>query len=154
VDLRDAYLRGANLRGANLDGADLRGAYLGGVYLGGADLRGAKFDIPPASREEEIKNLDRVAEIILDDPKRLYMDHWHDGDSKWKEKTCAEEALCGTTHCLAGWLQVCSVDEKIRKLDPAVAGTLLAPVASEMFYKKNEEVLNWLKNREYAKESA
>jgi hypothetical protein len=30
------------------------------------------------------------------------MDYWHDNDD-WRERTCAEEAVCGTTHCLAGW---------------------------------------------------
>ena len=135
-----AVRRGANLRGANLRGADLRDANLGG----------AKFDAPTATPEQAIENLDRVREIILDDPKRLFMNHWHDEASEWQSKTCAEEAVCGTTHCLAGWLQVCSTDETIRKLPPQIAGALLAPVAADMFYKTEADVMDWLERREYA----
>ena len=148
ADLREAYLREADLREADLRGADLSGA-----DLSEADLSGANFDIPPASAEQAVKNLDQVAAIILEEPGRLYMDHWHDNE-EWQKRTCAEEAACGTTHCLAGWLQVCSTDDKIRKLEPAIAGTLCAPVAAKMFYATNREVIDWLKNREYAKESA
>jgi hypothetical protein len=159
ASLRGAYLRGADLSGAylsgaDLRGADLRGADLRGADLRGADLRGAEWDIPPASDEQAVKNLDQVAAIILDDAKRLNMSLWHDDESEWQKHTCAEEAVCGTTHCLAGWLQVCSTDEKIRKLDPAIAGTLLAPVASHMFYKSDSEVIDWLKNRDYAQVNA
>jgi hypothetical protein len=78
------------------------------------------------------------------------MNHWH-GSSEWKDRTCAEEAVCGTTHCLAGWLQVCSTDPEIRKLDTKLAGTLLAPQAAKMFFRGESEVIGWLKNREYAK---
>ena len=126
------------------------GADLSNAHLREADLRDVKVDAPTATPEQAIENLDRVREIILDDPKRLFMGYWHDAASNWQSKTCAEEALCGTTHCLAGWLQVCSTDEAIRKLPPAVAGTLLAPVAASMFYKKETDVIAWLERREYA----
>ena len=161
ADLRDAYLSGAYLRGANLSGADLSGADLSGAnqidanlrdaYLRDANLSGADFDIPPVSREQAIKNLDVVAEIILDDPKKhLNMGDWHTTE-EWQERTCAEEATCGTTHCLAGWLQVCSTDPKVRKLAPSAAGFVQAPMAARMFYESDERVIEWLKNREYAK---
>ncbi len=120
--------------------------------LSEAYLSGAIFDIPPASDEQAVKNLDQVRGLILEDKKLLNMSHWHDDDSEWEKHTCAEEAVCGTTHCLAGWLQVCSTDEKIRKLDPALAGTLLAPVAAKMFYANDAGVIGWLQTREYAKE--
>jgi hypothetical protein len=148
ADLRDAVLRDAVLRGADLRGADLRGA-----VLSGADLRGAVLDAPVATDEQAVANLDRVREIILDDKARLEMNHWH-ADDAWQSRTCAEEAVCGTTHCLAGWLQVCSTDEKIRKLTPEIAGVLLAPVASKMFYREADEVLGWLEKREYVSELA
>jgi hypothetical protein len=151
ADLRGADLRDADLRGADLRDADLRGADLRDADLRGADLRDANFDIPPATLEQAIKNLDVVAELILNDPKTLYMDHWHETD-EWKQRTCAEEAVCGTTHCLAGWLQVCSTDPKVRDLAPNVAGFIQAPQAAKMFYSTNDEVIDWLKNREYAKE--
>ena len=159
ANLARAYLAGANLARAYLAGANLTGAYLAGAnlaraYLAGANLTGAIYDgPPPASKEESIVNLDRVAEIILDDEKRLHMNHWHD-DDKWKSRTCAEEATCGTTHCLAGWLQVCSTDERVRKMEPSIAGYLMAPVAAKMFYKTNNEVLSWLKTKAYVQELA
>ena len=140
-----------NLSGADLRDAHLRGAYLRGANLSGAHLRGANFGIPLATPEQAIKNLDVVAELILSDPKTLYMDHWHETD-EWKARTCAEEAVCGTSHCLAGWLQVCSTDPKVRELAPNIAGFIQAPQAAKMFYKTNGEVLDWLKNREYANE--
>ena len=150
ANLRGANLSDANLSGANLSGANLRGANLSDANLRGANLSGANFDVPPVSDEQAIKNLDVVAEIILDDPeKHLDMGGWHTTD-EWKERTCAEEAVCGTTHCLAGWLQVCSTDPKVRKLAPWAAGFVQAPIAARMFYESDERVIEWLKNREYA----
>lgn len=126
--------------------------WLSGANLSGAILRGAKTEIPFATDEQAIANLDKVREIILDNTKLLYMGHWHDNPD-WKQHTCAEEAVCGTTHCLAGWLQVCSTDAKVRELEPAIAGVICAPVASKMFYKNDDEVLEWLKKRDYAVQS-
>jgi hypothetical protein len=91
-----------------------------------------------------------VAAIILDTPSRLYMDNWHRDDT-WRDRTCAEEAACGTTHCLAGWLQVCEGD---RNLDPATAGAHVAPVAARLFYSDSETVLEWLRSRKYVEELA
>ena len=102
--------------------------------------------------EQAIANLDKVREIILDDSKRLEMGHWHE-DKSWEGRTCAEEAVCGTSHCLAGWLQVCATDPKIRELAPNIAGTICAPVAAKMFYAENETTLEWLRERKYAAEA-
>jgi hypothetical protein len=151
ANLRGANLGGANLEGANLRGADLEEANLRGAYLRGADLEGANFAVEPVTTEQAIANLDKVREIILAEPDRLEMNHWHETDD-WEGRTCVEELSCGTTHCLAGWLQVCSTDEKIRKLGPSIAGFLMAPIAAELFYETGEEVMTWLKNRDYAKE--
>jgi hypothetical protein len=101
--------------------------------------------------EQQAANLDKVAAIILDSGDRLQMNLWHKDDS-WKGKTCAEEAVCGTTHCLAGWLQVCATDPEIRNKEPEVAGAMQAPVAAKMFYQSSDEVIAWLRGREYAKE--
>lgn len=85
----------------------------------------------------------------MDSPNRFHMGHWH-GNEDWKERTCAEETICGTTHCLAGWLQVCATDPKIRSsLSVAQAGFLVAPIAAKMFYRGQEEVKNWLTDRAY-----
>ena len=140
---------GAVLSDADLRGAVLRGAVLSGAVLSDADLRGAVFDIAPVTDEQAVKNLDTVREIILDKQERLHMSDWH-LNNEWQKRTCLEEAECGTGHCLAGWLQVCSTDENIRRLPAATAGILLAPIASHMFYKTNDEVLSWLDKREYA----
>ena len=107
--------------------------------------------IKAVARDEAIANLDKVREIILDDSRRLNMGDWHQDGSKWQEHTCAEEALCGTTHCLAGWLQVCATDERVRKFDAFTAGCIQAPMAASLFYSNDETVLAWLKAREYAK---
>jgi hypothetical protein len=123
-----------------LNGADLNGAYL----IGAA----------PASPEQSIENLDRVRAIILDNKARLEMRHWHQTD-EWRDRTCAEETLCETTHCLAGWLHVCSTDEKVRELeDPQLAGIASAPIAAKMFFRGGDEVLSWLDERKYVAEIA
>jgi hypothetical protein len=95
--------------------------------------------------------LDKVAAIILHDQARLEMSLWHK-DESWRDKTCAEEAVCGTTHCLAGWLQVCSTDPEIRNKAPEVGGAMQAPIAEKLFYRGSDEVIAWLKGREYVKE--
>jgi hypothetical protein len=145
ANLARAYLARANLARANLARANLARA-----NLTRANLADANLAIKPAEKEQAVKNLDTVAEIILENEERLQMNHWH-GGTEWRDRTCAEEAVCGTTHCLAGWLQVCSTDPEIRKLDTQLAGTLLAPQAAKMFFREAPEVLDWLRNREYAK---
>ena len=135
ADLSGADLSGANLRYANLSGADLRDA----------DLSGANT----STDEQSIKNLDKVRAIILDDNVRLEMGHWHGDNGEWRAKTCAEEAVCGTTHCLAGWLQVCATDPDVRAMDTQLAGIVQAPVAAKMFFRKSDEVLAWLTDRKY-----
>ena len=79
------------------------------------------------------------------------MSHWH-GDDSWIDKTCSEEAVCGTTHCLAGWLQVCTTNSDVKKMLPEIGGTFQAPVAAKLFYSRSEEVIAWLTNRDYVKE--
>ena len=154
ADLAGAYLAGADLAGADLAGANLAGAYLAGANLAGAYLAGANLAIKPATAVESIEALDKVRAIVLDDRERLQMAHWH-GDTEWRERTCAEETICGTTHCMAGWLQVCATNPEIRKLDSAqLAGTLAAPIAAKMFFKGNTEALAWLESRQYVQDIA
>jgi Pentapeptide repeats (8 copies) len=150
ADLSGADLSDADLSGANLSGAVLRDADLSGADLSGADLSGANLS---ATSEQSIENLDKVRAIILDNQSRLEMGHWH-ADDAWKERTCAEETLCSTTHCLAGWLQVCSTDPKLRALDAQTAGILAAPIAVKMFFRDAETVVTWLEERKYVAEIA
>ena len=126
--------------------ADLRGSDLRGSDLRDSDLR------QWATPHQAIENLDKVRAIILDQEDRLQMDHWH-GSSEWVKNTCAEEAVCGTTHCLAGWLQVCSTDPKIRGLDAHLAGMVSAPIAKKMFFRDGGAVIDWLESRAYVAET-
>jgi len=148
ADLSGAYLRGAYLRGADLSGADLRGAYLSGADLSGADGK----QLPRATPKQAIENLDKVRAIVLDNESRLDMGHWHEND-EWRNRTCAEETLCGTTHCMAGWLQVCTTEEALKDVPAQLAGSLAAPVASKMFYRGQQEALEWLRDRKYVPET-
>jgi len=150
--LTDADLRGADLRGADLTGADITGAVLRGADLTGAVLTGADAG-RRAKNEQSIESLDKVRAIIIDDRTRLEMRHWH-GDNEWKARTCAEETLCGTTHCMAGWLQVCSTDPEIRAMDTLTAGVLAAPVAAKMFFRDGEAAFKWLESRQYVADIA
>ena len=167
-----AVKKGADLTGADLTGADLTGAYLTGADLTGADLTGANLtcadltcaigikdaitddeqSVKHATPEESVANLDKVREIVLDNEEKLDMGLWHDGNA-WRDRTCAEEAICGTSHCLAGWLQVCATDPKVRNMDPQLAGIIQAPVAAKMFFRSGSETLEWLKDRKYAEEA-
>ena len=163
ADLSGADLRGADLRGADLYDANLSGANLSGAYLSGADLRGANLTganlygadgelLPRATPEQAIENLDKVREIVMDDQARLDMGLWHK-DEGWRERTCAEEAVCGTTHCLAGWLQVCTTESALKKIDTQLAGILTAPVAAKMFFRAQATTFEWLRDRKYVTET-
>lgn len=110
-----------------------------------------KFRRLVVTEDQSIANLDRVREIVLADPDRLNMSIWH-RRSGWINKSCEQEAACGTSHCIAGWLQVCSDDPEIRSLDPNLAGIICAPQAASAFYVEDAEALEWFKNRSYAKE--
>ena len=142
-----ANLAGAYLADANLAGANLAGAYLAGANLAGANLAGAKTE---AASPEEIARLDQVREIVLKKPERLYMNDWHRGG--WTpEHTPEEEHECGSAHCIAGWLQALCPDKKMREIEAAEAGALLAPTQKHMFYTSNAVALQWLKDRGYAR---
>ena len=152
-DLRGSVLRGSDLRGAVLSGADLSDADLSDADLRGAVLRDADGNpLPRATPAQAIENLDKVRAIVMDNRERLNMGHWH-GDNGWKERTCAEETLCGTTHCMAGWLQVCSTEPALKEVDAYLAGVLAAPVAAKMFYRGDAEALAWLESRAYVAET-
>jgi hypothetical protein len=136
-----------------VDAANLCGANLSDANLCGAVLRDADGNpLPRATPAQAIENLDKVRAIVMDNRDRLNMGHWH-GDNGWKERTCAEETLCGTTHCMAGWLQVCSTEPALKEVDAYLAGVLAAPVAAKMFYRGDAEALAWLESRAYVAET-
>ena len=178
ADLSDAVLsyavlRGADLRGAVLSGADLSDAVLSYAVLSDAVLSDADLSdavlsdadlsdavlsdadgkpLPRATPEQAIENLDKVRAIVLDDKARLEMGHWH-GDNDWKGRTCAEEAVCGTTHCMAGWLQVCTTEPALKEVEAHTAGVCAAPIAAKMFFRGQKEALEWLTDRKYVAET-
>jgi pentapeptide repeat protein len=128
ANLRDADLCGANLCGANLRGADLRCANLRGANLRDADLCGADFGFEPDKILPK-----RVAEAIINgaDSPKVEMGTWH---------------TCDTVHCLAGWAIHLSGPAGYaleRIVGSAVAGVMLLPSASHLFYKDNEAAIAW-----------
>ena len=81
------------------------------------------------------------------------MNSWH--SNNWEFETIPDvPGECGTTHCLAGWAQALSKDIAVRQLPASVAGIVLIPTASHMFYETNENAMCFLRDREYAKEEA
>ena len=133
ANLAGANLMGANLRGANLEDADLSGTNLGGAYLEYTNLENA--NLAGADLDYQIQDglLQQIAKIILENPKSLEMGSWH---------------TCETTHCLAGW--ACYLNPVAKELEEThgveIAGLLtLGYEAHAYFFKKNEEVIEWLK---------
>ena len=133
ANLAGANLMGANLRGANLEDADLSGTNLGGAYLEYTNLENA--NLAGADLDYQIQDglLQQIAKIILENPESLEMGRWH---------------TCKTTHCLAGW--ACRLNPVAKKLEKThctqIAGLLtLGYEAHAYFFKKNEEVIEWLK---------
>jgi hypothetical protein len=126
ANLRDANLRSANLRGANLSDAEIGG--------GSTPIDPSIFGLK-ADPELPIK----IAKAIIE-PSALDMGAWHH---------------CNTTHCLAGWAIHLSgfagyALESITS--PSVAGAMLLPSASHLFYSNNESAIEWanevIKSRE------
>ncbi len=146
----------ASFRFALLDDADFTCTYLDGVDLSHVDLMKVSFIADKddgsklhATPEQSIRNLDKVRDIVIHNSHRLDMDRWHK-NPMWTKCTPEHEIACGTTHCLAGWLQVCSTNSDVRTLGSAsFAGLLCAPVAAKMFFKGRDEVLTWLQQRQY-----
>ena len=147
-DLSDSDLSGSNLRGSDLSDSDLSGSNLRDSNLSGSDGN----PLPRATSKQAIENLDKVREIVLDNEARLNMNHWH-GSNSWTTRTCAEETLCGTTHCMAGWLQVCTTEPALKNISAQLAGILAAPIAAKMFYSSTEQAVAWLRDRKYVAET-
>jgi len=142
ADLRSADLGGADLRSANLGGADLRSADLRSADLGGADLRSANLS-PAAGSFSPGYSIGfqpdptlalRVAKAALGEG-ALDMGTWH---------------RCDTTHCLAGWAVHLSgpAGYALEKLtSPSVAGAILCPDVSHLFFAGNDTALEWCREQ-------
>lgn len=145
VNLHESDLRYANLYGADLSGADLIRADLIGANLKGAVLRGTHMgggykpidpDIFGITPDPELPR--KVAQSILNAPSTLNMDHWHLSRS------------CGTSHCLAGWaihLSGAAGYALEKATSPSVAGAMLMPSASHLFYCSNGDAVEWAKEQ-------
>ena len=138
ADLRDAVLTRADLRDAVLTDADLRDADLRGADLRGAVLTGAVLSTksPPMFpwHQADATLPRRVAEAAMKEG-ALKMDAWH---------------TCETTHCLAGWAIHLSGDVgKVLEAttSPSVAGSILMPSASHLFFSSTAEALAWCKEQ-------
>ena len=168
--LTDSDMGESDLSGANFKNTDLSNVYLYSTILTNTNLQGAFFKDKRENRfefstpEEAIAILDKIRTVVLNTEDRLDMSDWHSASSKvdnsrgyiynnWKGKTPEAEMECGTAHCLAGWLQVCSTNKLIRDQSAQFAGIISAPAASNMFFKTEDEVLQWLKSRAYVEES-
>lgn len=86
--------------------------------------------------EKEREYLLRLKPIVNS---RLNMKHWHQDDS-WKECSVDQNLHeCGTTHCLAGWIQIFEKD-KYNEMEAEEVGRMLAPNLAKLFYKDDEIV--------------
>ena len=134
ANLQSADLRRANMREVTFMGSDLRGATLNPEHIYGSALEGANLDGAKgvASRAEAVSTLDKVREAVLADETKLNMASWH----------------CGTSHCIAGWVQV--VEGLPLNDHAALDGIRFAWPAAHMFHATDDEALQFLKDREYA----
>ena len=87
---------------------------------------------------KEIGYLKMMKPLIAN--KRLDMNDWH-SNFDWKNQAI-EEVLapeCGTTHCMAGWIQIFEKD-KYNDMTAEEAGKTAAPNLACLFYSDNERV--------------
>ncbi len=65
------------------------------------------FRLTPRSRATNAYDLlNDVARAVLEEPKRLNMDHWLIVGKKTIKKMHVKEPMCNTVGCLAGWVTV------------------------------------------------
>lgn len=127
ADLSDAQLQGANLDGARFDYANLSGVYIGG---GNRPIDPCLFRIPV---DPDLPR--KVAEAVFSGDNSLEMNHWH---------------TCDTVHCLAGWAIHLSGPAGYaleKATSPSIAGAMLMPSASHLFYTTDKKAMLWLKNQ-------
>jgi hypothetical protein len=158
ADLTDADLTGADLTGADLTGAVLRGAVLTRAVLTGAVLTGA-FLTGAVLTDADLTDAD-LRGATISSPGGIAVP-WHKPDSELPRKVAAaalvEGALdmgswhtCETTHCLAGWaIQLSGAAGRIFEAttSPSVAGSILMPSASHLFFAGNEEAKEWCRQQ-------
>lgn len=88
---------------------------------------------PVADQATADARLLRIAEVVLQNPKRLDMKRWH--------------SECGTAHCISGWAQVHAVLDDLPwfEIDPLTAlrdgNVLLGMKHSGLFFLDDDEAL-------------
>jgi len=86
--------------------------------------------------EKEVEYLKKLKPIISSD--KLVMSTWHENDN-WKNQTVEEVMTCGTTHCVAGWIQIFEKD-KYNNMSAEECGNICAPNLKNLFFKSEKEV--------------
>ena len=88
--------------------------------------------------EQQIATLDKARERILAAPDSLHMNTWH--------------SICGTTHCLAGFIELDHVqDSTIKpKLSTLEIAELLIPNFKKFLFGSTAKTLSWIQTRGYA----
>jgi len=110
---------------------DLRGAKLANNSFGCDEIISL---IPPLEIVSEPNLVQRIAQIITENPNSLDMSDWHSG--------------CGTTHCLAGWATTIHPQgvELEKMIGTGAAGKILLPEGAHLFFKREEEVMEFLES--------
>lgn len=106
---------------ANTSDADLRNA-------AGAQL---KEQVGFTGTVDELALMKEIASAVIDRPGSLDMGSWH----------------CGTSHCIAGWACVLNKDAAALEnvYTTELAGAVVLPSYSHLFFKNNEEAMAALK---------
>jgi hypothetical protein len=86
--------------------------------------------------EKEREYLTKMKPLIS--LKRLDMSDWH-SSNEWKKQTIeeVESPECGTTHCMAGWIQIWNKDA-LNDMSAEEAGKSAAPNLACMFHQSTE----------------
>ena len=115
IDFRYSDLQDTDFTGSYLVFADFAYANLSGVDFTGAKLSGV---IGLASKEDEMREAQRILQLLEDPRNKLLMDDWH---------------TCDTTHCLAGWS--CP-----QSSDPSIEASRKLPTLTKYFFEYNDKV--------------
>lgn len=128
------------------------------------------------SRETQIAVLDKIREIVMARPEQFDMSKWHgeiphlrltnENNVFYKphlerRKIFAEHGSCGTSHCIAGWVEVLIAAMPEMKLEQyvdwthqpsttAMIASQILPDFESVFYRTNAQGYFWLENRVYA----
>ena len=106
---------------------------IGYVIVDGVFTQGIYLNLS----EKEVGYLRTIKPLLASG--RVVMSTWHQNEN-WKTKTI-EEVIhnCGTTHCVAGWIQIIEKD-KYNDMTAEQCGNTCAPNLAPLFFKSEAEV--------------